>query len=243
MTQAQTGWHVLDERVWLYAYAFSKSGSANCLAVRARDGTVVVLSPALGVSDLEFAQLAQLGDVTALVATNGHHHLGLAEFRRRFPAADGYAPSLAAARIHKKNPGAGELQPLSALQTRLAGVQPEPDLVIREAPGTRSGELWAFVSCASGYVWFASDILANIETLPSALIPRLILQLSGSGPGFRVFHAALALMVKDKPAMLRAFLEDVRAHPPWVVVPAHGAPVAGSDAADRTLSLLEAALA
>jgi glyoxylase-like metal-dependent hydrolase (beta-lactamase superfamily II) len=240
----ERGWRIISDRAWLHEYAFAKHGVANCLALRLHNGEVVVLSPALGLSEAAYAQLAQLGPVTALVATNGHHHLGIGAFRKRFPAARCYAPALSAPRIAKRNPEAGALLPLSELSSLLGD-----DLVIREAPGTRSGELWAFARGANGYLWFVSDILVNIETLPAALVPRLIFKLSGSGPGYRVFHAALALMVKDKRAVLRALLSDVQAHPPSIVVPAHGEPVgspaapSGGDVAERTLSLLRNALA
>lgn len=249
-TSTQHGWRVISERVWVFEYAFAKHGRANCFALRLEDGSVVVMSPALGMSEGAYADLARLGQVTALVATNGHHHLGIGPFRQRFPDARVFAPSLAKARIEKKNPAAGELSPLSELVPRLGD-----DVVIREAPHTRSGEVWAFVRCEVGYVWFMSDILVNIEPLPEALLPRLIFRLSGSGPGYRVFHAALALIVKDKRAVLRALLADAEAHPPAVVVPAHGAPLGdgapgfqaaavsgAAEVAERTLTLLRGAL-
>lgn len=251
-TSTQHGWRVISERAWVFEYAFDKHGTANCVAFRLANGDVVVLSPACSMSEGAYSDLTRLGKVTALVATNGHHHLGIGDFRRRFPEARVYAPALARARIAKKNPDAGELAPLCDLLSSL-----DDDVVIREAPHTRSGEIWAFFKCDVGYVWFMSDILVNIESLPEALIPRLIFRWSGSGPGYRVFHAALALIVKDKKAVLRALLADAEAHPPAVVVPAHGAPVGdgapgrpaavggipAAEVAQRTLSLLRGALA
>lgn len=252
-TSTQHGWRVISERAWVFEYAFAKHGTANCLAFRLENGGVVVLSPACNMSEGAYSDLTRLGKVTALVATNGHHHLGIGAFRSRFPDARVYAPALARPRIAKKNPDAGDLAPLSELLPLLGD-----DVVIREAPHTRSGEIWAFFKCDVGYVWFVSDILVNIEPLPEALIPRLIFRWSGSGPGYRVFHAALALIVKDKKAVLRALLADAEAHPPAVVVPAHGAPVgdgapgsrtaavggvAATEVAERTLSLLRGALA
>lgn len=252
-TSTQHGWRVISERAWVFEYAFAKHGTANCFAFRLANGGVVVLSPACGLSEGAYADLTRLGEVTALVATNGHHHLGIGAFRKRFPEARVYAPTLAKQGIAKKNPDAGELALLSELIPLLGD-----DVVIREAPHTRSGEIWAFFKDDVGYVWFMSDILVNIEPLPDALIPRLIFRWSGSGPGYRVFHAALALIVKDKKAVLRALLADAEAHPPAVVVPAHGAPVgdgapssraaaasgvAAAEVAARTLSLLRGALA
>ncbi|HET8934700.1 MAG TPA: hypothetical protein VFN67_14725 [Polyangiales bacterium] len=100
--KTEHGWRVVSERAWLYVYAFAKNGTANCFAIRLANGGVVVLSPALGLSEGAYADLDQLGEVTALVATNGHHHLGIGAFRRRFPNARVYAP----ARIAKRNPSA-----------------------------------------------------------------------------------------------------------------------------------------
>ena len=42
--------------------------------------------------------------------------------------------------------------------------------------------------------------------------------------------------------LLRTLLEDMKAHPPAVIVPAHGAIMEGDDLADKTYKLLEAAI-
>jgi glyoxylase-like metal-dependent hydrolase (beta-lactamase superfamily II) len=89
--KTEHGWQIIDERVWIYVYPFAKHATANCCAVRLQNGHVVVLSPAAGLSEAAYADLAQLGEVTALVATNGHHHLGIGAFRQRFPGARVYA--------------------------------------------------------------------------------------------------------------------------------------------------------
>ena len=45
---------------------------------------------------------------------------------------------------------------------------------------------------------------------------------TGSAPGYRLFNLAHKIVLKDRKASLRAMLEDVRRHPPRVMVPAHG---------------------
>lgn len=81
-------WRVISERAWLYECAFAKQRTANCFAIRLANGGVVVLSPALGRSLGAYAALAQLGEVTALVATNGWNNtLDIGAFRQHFPNA------------------------------------------------------------------------------------------------------------------------------------------------------------
>jgi hypothetical protein len=63
-------------------YAFAKQRTANCFAIRLTNGGVVVLSPALGVSAGAYADLTQLGEVTAR-----HNTLAIGAFRQHFSNA------------------------------------------------------------------------------------------------------------------------------------------------------------
>lgn len=232
------GWSILDgERgVWTLDYSFG-GGRSNCFAVRFGTGQVVVFSPAYKMKGEQFDDLASLGTVSAVVATNGYHHLGLAEWRTRFPAARFFAPTEAMPRIRKKNPQAGALEPLSALRPLLGD-----EVIVHEATNTKCGELYVIVPRASGAVWFVSDILANIPQLPSSLPIKLLFKLSKSGPGYRIFHLALMALVKDKRALFQRMLEDLETYPPTVVVPAHGVPLKDTNVAEETRILLQASL-
>lgn len=233
------GWTILDRArgVWIHEYAFTREGLANCVAVRMPEGKVLVLSPACGLPEGAFQDLDELGPVGAIVATNGFHHLGLPPWRKRFPDARCFAPTNAAARIAKKNPDAGPLESFDALASLLGD-----DVVVRDAPNSKCGEMWAMVKGSEGYLWFVSDILANLPALPSGLVPRLLFKWTKSAPGYRVFNLALQFMVKDKRAVLRALLDDLAKYPPHVVIPAHGAPLTGPETATQTRTVLQAAL-
>ncbi|MBP6841702.1 MAG: hypothetical protein KA190_30660, partial [Kofleriaceae bacterium] len=118
MTTLTSGWTVLDEAAGVltcsYRFGKGKASSATFVA-RMGNGQLLVVSPAKGLPEATFTELARFGPVGALVANNGFHHLGQAEWRARFPAARCFAPAAAIARIHKKNPGAGAFEPLAAL--------------------------------------------------------------------------------------------------------------------------------
>jgi hypothetical protein len=67
-------------------------------------------------------------------------------------------------------------------------------------------------------------------------------KLTKSAPGYRVFNLAVSFIIKDKRATLGALLEDVRKHPPTVMVPAHGTILNQSSLASETEQMLAAAL-
>lgn len=238
---ASTGnhWHALSHApgVWYHTYAFDSEGTANCVVVSITGGRLLVLSPSCDASDPLFEELAALGEVAALVAPNGMHYLGQQAWRERFPAARCFAPTPAMARIARKAPALGPFEPLEALAPLLGD-----GVVVREAPAARRGECWVIVEIPEGYLWFASDILANLPALPKRLLPRWMFRLSGSAPGYSLFHLALLATATDRKALLRAMRADVEAFPPTVLVPSHGVPLTGADLADRTLALLDRAL-
>lgn len=229
------GLQVLDRAagVAVVEYSFAKQGTANCFIARMGDGRLLVVSPATRLTDADAASITELGEIGAVVAPNGYHHLGIAEWRQRFPRARYFAAAETVKRIRSKNPSAGELEPLNLLLP-LVG----PNVWVGEVPNTKCGETWVWVKTATGYVWFVSDMLANIPELPSNPIARLVFKLSKSAPGYRVFSLALTFMVKDKKATLRTMADEMRSHPPSIVVPAHGAPLTDPDIAARTQALI-----
>ena len=233
------GWKVLDgdKGVWSYEYEFAANAKANCLAARIADGKVLILSPATGLSEASFAALEQLGEVAAVVATNGFHHLGQPAWRKRFPSARFFAPSEGMARIRKRNPDAGAFEPLSQLGPLLGD-----DVIVRELPNTKCGETYAIVKVDDGHIFFVSDILANIDRLPSNPIVRLMFKWTMSAPGYRVFNLGLAFIVRDKKAVLTKLLSDLENYPASVVVPAHGQSLTGEQIAAETKALVQAAL-
>lgn len=239
MNEQGGAWTVLDAQagVLVHTYEFAAGGSATTFAARMADGAMLVVSPSCGLTDALVSELLTFGPVGALVANNGLHHLGQAEWRARFPDARCFAPPVAAARIAKKNPAAGGFEPLSARAPLLGDA-----IGFRDVADTKIGECWFWVRREQGYAWYVSDLLANLPALPKSLMPRLLFQLSGSGPGYRIFNLALFYGAKDKRAVLRQLLDDLAAHPPTVIVPAHGGVLTQEGLADETRALLEAGL-
>ncbi len=234
MQTTAKGWNIIDASAGVLSctYSFSKGATANCFTARMASGGLAVISPPSVFTDALLEELTKFGPVEAIVANNGFHHLGVGPWRRRFPSARCFAAPGAIQRINKKSRDAGELEPLRELAPLLAeGVE------VVETPSSRCGETWARARVEGGYAWYASDLLANMP-LPSSFFLRLLFKWTGSGPGYKPFNLAHKLILKDRKATLRAMLEDVRAHPPSVMVPGHGELLRADTIADETEALL-----
>lgn len=231
MEKTPAGWTVIDREagVLSYIYHFSKSGSSACFVAPMTDGSLVVVSPPTRPSDALVAELAEFGPIGALVANNGFHHLGQKAWRDLYPDVVSYAPAAAMGRIAKRSEFNIEYQPLTALAERLGD-----GVGFRDVPKTKSGESWFWARTASGYAWFMSDVLINLPALPPKFPMKQLFKWTGSAPGYRVFGMAMKFMHKDVKGTLRLLLEDLEAHPPSVVIPAHGDWVHGDDTAERT---------
>lgn len=238
METTNHGWTILDRDAGVLEreYTFGKNGSARCFVARMEDGRLLVVSPACGLSEEAIGELADFGEVGALVAPNGFHHLGIHQWRERLGDVGVFAPEPAIARIAKKSDTAGAIRPLAELRPRTG------DRVhLHEVGEGKAGESWLGVETAEGHVYFVSDVLIDLRKLPPFPISMLF-RLTGSAPGYRAFHLALKFTVADKKATLRALREDLEARPATVVVPAHGRlQTQGSVQAD-TLAAIDAAL-
>ncbi len=240
MDTTSTGWTIIDRDagVLFRSYTFNDAGgSATTWVARIGDGKLLAISPGKGFSDADHQDLAEFGEVVAVVAPNGFHHLGVAEWRTRYPNARFFAPKLAQARIAKKNPDAGTFEDLSELKALLPG-----NVSVREAPATKVGELWAWAKTADGYAWYASDLICNWESFPGPFFLNWIWKWTKSGPGYKLFHFAMMAIVKDKKALFREWLEDLKAHPPTHVVPAHGPCASHEGVGQQTIDMVAAAL-
>jgi hypothetical protein len=239
MATTQAGWRIIDgdAAVLTLTYKFGGEGQANCFTAKLPSGGLMVISPPRNISAAELEALAAYGEVEVIVANNGYHHLGVGRWREQFPRARCFAAPGAAARIAKKSRDAGELEPLSALAPLLGD-----DVAVIEAPSSKCGETWAWAKIAGGYAWYASDVLANMEQLPSNFLFRMLFKLSKSAPGYKVFNLAVKFIISDKKLALGAMLDDVRRHPPTVMVPAHGTILTADSVAAETEQLLTAAI-
>ena len=233
------GWKVLDRDAGIlsYEYPFAPDATANAFTARLHDGSLLVISPPSRVSESTFADLEAFGGVGAVLANNGFHHLGLPEWKDRFPEARFFADPLARKRIEKKNAKAPPLEPVEALMPLLAdGVE------VTAVPQTRCGESWAWARGEGGHYWFTSDVLSNLPSLPANFFLRTMFQLTGTRAGFGVFHTAMKFIVKDKKATLRRLQAELQQHAPVMIVPGHGTILGEEDLAERAQAVIATAL-
>jgi hypothetical protein len=233
MEKTAHGWNVLDREsaiVWR-EYAFG-GGVATTFVFRGAGDGLVVMSPCNGIDAAALDELSEFGKVVALVASNGFHWLGQAMWRKHFPEAKSFAPTQAIDRLAKKVPELERFEPLEAA-VPLVGDRAS----IIDAPGHKMGSAVATVRGKNGTYWYPSDLFANIPKMPSNLIFRMLMSMTDSAPGYRLFRPAVWLQVKDK-KVVREWVDDVMTKSaPTTVVPAHGAPVSGSGVIANTKAL------
>jgi hypothetical protein len=216
MDKTPPRWRVFDPEtpVLTCAYSFGP-GTANALAVGTPAG-LFVLSPPARAADAVFDELGVYGTVAALVAPNAFHHMGLVEWKKRFPQAPVFAPVQAVARVSRKTHIA-EVQPVGAAR-ELAG--PRVELV--DMPHYRTGEILARVESRRGLAWYVTDVVSNLPSLPSNPLIGFIYSASGSAPGLKFNNFASLFMVRDKRALKRWLAAECRQDPPRWLIPAHG---------------------
>ena len=219
--------------VYLFEYDVPSLGiGSNCVVFPTGDCTVGVLSPGLGTPPDLFDALERLGRVTAIVAPNVGHDLGLREWQARYPEVPFYASPTTAAAVAKAKKDLRPLRPLSELVPSLpAGVR------LWESPGTSAGTVFLGVARGGHEVLYLDDLVANLAELPRKQPFRFIFNITGSAPGMKLSKVFKFFFVKDAHAMARSVLDHAEAHPPTVLLFAHGAPMSGASLASLTATL------
>lgn len=218
MAEPNTVWTPFDSAlpILLTEYTFGP-GFSSSIAVRGEQGMIVV-SPPWRPSPAAFDEVADHGEVRALVEPNAFHTMGVAEWKARFPRAEVFAPPQSIARIAKKTGVTprplGEVGPIAG-----------PRVQFVDIPHYKTGEALLRIESARGVVWFVTDIVFNMRELPANPVAKLVLGLSRSAPGLRFNNIAALFMMKDKRAV-KSWLagEFLKQKPRWII-PAHGAPV------------------
>lgn len=213
---ANGGWRVFDAGtpILIFEYSFGP-GFSNALAVGGADG-LVVFSPPCRVGGAVYEALAKYGPVTALVATNAFHTMGLAEWKARFPTAAVFAPAQAVARVERQSKVPG-IRPISEAAPLLG-----PHLQVTDMPHYKTGEVLVRITCARGLVWYVTDVFFNMRELPANPVARLVFWAARSAPGLRFNTVAALFMMKDKRAVRRWISDQFRSAPPAWLIAAHG---------------------
>lgn len=216
MATTAHAWKIFDERTPILTCEYSFGpGLANALAVGGKAGLVVV-SPPLRAAAGVFDDLAQYGPVRALVASNAFHHLGIPEWKARFPDAAIFAPAQSIARVEKRTSLTG-IRPLSE-----AGSITGPALELIDMPHYKTGEALVRITTERGVVWYVTDVIMNMPELPRNPIARFVFRVSGSAPGPKFNNIAPLFMVRDKAALRRWLCDEFRKAPPAWMIATHG---------------------
>lgn len=218
-----------DVRVLKYSWG---PANANALAVRLGGQGWLVVSPPRDAPTTVQDELEADGGVVALLAPNAYHYLGQTTWRARFPAAQSWAPRGALPRLAAKSKGvvfrsaeelAGELP--SGMELVFPDGQKSPDLLLRVA--TSGGEV----------VWWLGDLFSNVTLADQSWWLRPLSRLAGSGPGYRRNARPELVYVRERAGWLNSVRSALTAHPPTLVVPAHGDPIT-DDAAGKTAQVV-----
>lgn len=225
------GWNVIDEEraVLWREYEFSKGAYATTLVFRGTNG-LVVISPGKGLEAADYEALSRFGEVRALIANNTHHHMGQGPWRERFPNAQSYVAPQVLAKLQKKVPGMA-FRSLEELAL-------PPTVKLHVLPGFKNGEVLVSVGTRQGSVWYAGDLLANIQGLRKPPL-RWLFTWSDSAPGFRLFKLAVWAFVKDRRALKERMLALLAEDPPSIIVPAHGPAVTSANLVAETRAQLD----
>jgi hypothetical protein len=210
------GWRVFahDPAVLIRTYSFGP-GTSNALAVRGQAG-VLVLSPPYRATQGLVDDLARFGTVCALVASNAFHHLGIREWKARFPNAAVFAPAQSIARVQRQT-GVEDIRPIAAAAP-LAG----PRIELVDMPHYRTGEVLVRLDTERGRVWYVTDLIMNMPEVPRHPIFGPLFKLTGSAPGLKYNNVGPLFMVKDRKALKGWLAGEYSKAPPRWLIATHG---------------------
>ncbi len=115
-------------------------------------------------------------------------------------------------------------------QAKLHGIRPlakassitGPRLELIDMPYYKTGEVLVRIKTERGLVWYVTDIVMNMRTLPDNRVMRLVFKLTRSGPGLKFNNIAPLFMVRDKGELKRWLAAEFDKAPPQWLIPCHG---------------------
>lgn len=233
--KSANGWRVIDEQfpVLCREYSFGP-GVATTLVIGTGEHRLLAVSPGRDLGDGAHEELREYGEVTALVAPNRFHHLGIGEWLERWPEARAYAGEQSLPRLNKKCSAGAVFAPLSQLPPVRDGIH------IDNPPGMKNTDLVLRVRTGGGWVWYINDLLMNMSELPRNPLARLMLAAAGMKKGLCAPRMARMLNVRDRKTVGLWLFVELDARPPAVVVFGHGEPLAGDDPGAKLRSVIRA---
>jgi hypothetical protein len=214
-------WDVIDEPRGLYSIEhLPKNGfSLRTTALRLSSGGLLVLSPTRNLGDVAHAALARHGKPDVLLATNHYHHLGLDEWKQRFPDAKVVASEGARNRVAGKHRALTVEDADDVVRERLP-----PHASLMCPPGLKNGEVWLRVETGAGVAWAVTDAFFNMPVSPRGLA-GLFLRMTSTVPGLCLGSTFRWVGVRDRDTYRAWLLERIAHDKPRILIPAHGAVV------------------
>jgi len=211
--------------VWVYEY-LANGYKANAVALPLDESHLAIVSPPIGLSEANFAEIDAKGEITALIAPHSGHDLGQAQWQARYPNAIPYAPTIAIDQL--KHIGRRAFTPLSKLQA--ARVE------FREVPGTKKGGTIAIVHRVERPVVYVDELVINWSALPNSWT-KLLFWWTKSAPGLSINRVYAKLLCPDVEVVAQTVFEALADDP--VIIPAHGAPLIELGDTVRVRALVE----
>jgi hypothetical protein len=215
-----------DERRWLQVSAMPdvwswSSRSPNffdlrMIAFRLKGGGVVVVSPVPDLDESTLAELDSFGPLTAIIAPNYYHNLGIKPLLKRYPAVKLLAHEKAIPRLEKVTGlNFEKVDQLSDLF---------PDGLKMACPdGLKQGEIW-FYTEARGQnpgLLAVCDCYFNMKPGKSFVLDK-VFRLANTYPGLRVSRVFGFMAIADRDLYKEWIRRFFSANKPTLLIPSHG---------------------